>query len=645
MKTVLLILVLVSSASISRAVTSPNGQLKLDVTLGKSGLSYSVNNGDATVIERSPIVFTLDGKDIFGAASLAGDKQTYSVDEKYAWRGPHSQARNHCNGVKTPLKSGNLSLTVELRAYDDAVAYRIIVAGDESAARVPDERSVFTLPAKTTIWTHDLSGHYEGAYTKRDVGELRKREWAGPPVTFKLKDGTYGAITEAALVNYSGMALQANGERGLVVGLGHRQPVNHPFELRYKKADIERLSKPAVVKGTITTPWRVIMVAKDLNGLVNCDIVANISPPPDQKLFPQGVNSYWVKPGRAVWRYLDSARGGEGDRSLEQMKEFDEGAKALGFEYNVIEGLWRRFTDDEIRDLVSFGNQRGIKHLVWVASWDQRDPEKRRALFKRCHDLGIAGLKIDFFDHEHKEMIDLYHDILRDAAEQHLLLIFHGANKPAGEERTWPNEMNREAVKGMESSRMWHRAEHETTLPFTRWLAGPADYTPVHLGDRRADTTWAHQIASGAILSAPILTYAANPQHLLANPAVEMIKSIPAVWDQTIVLKDSEIGECAAYARRKDETWFLAIMNGPEPRSVDVPLGFLDDVEYQTLIVRDARTVPKTRSATKPSTGPATADPATAAVDVEKTTSRQDQRLKIDLPAGGGFIARFSHSK
>src|SRR2546421_2115013 len=496
-------------------------------------LRYSVRAGDATVVEDSPLVFTIDKEDVTDGARCVGTDD-YKAMQTYATRGAHSKATDRHHAVTFEMEHGKTRYTLEVRAFDDGVAYRFVAKSDSRTARVPDEVSVFTLPAGATVWSHDLSGHYEGTYVKRDVGELRAGEWCAPPVTFKLpgSDG-YGSITEAGLQNYSGMALEADGKRGLVVGLAHRQPVGHPFELRYKKEDIERLSHPAAIAGTITTPWRVVMIGQDLNALVNSDIVMNLSPPPDTKYFPHGVNTDWVKPGRATWQYLDrtygstappATRGSEERRSPQEMMDFTRWAGELGFEYNVIEGFWSRFTDDELRKLAQFGLERGVKQLVWVSSQSQRDPERRRALYKRLHDLGIGGLKVEFFDHEHKEMIDLYHDILRDAAEQKLLLIFHGANKPAGEQRTWPNEMNREAVKGMESSRMWHRAEHETTLPFTRWLAGPADYTPVHLGDRRADTTWAHQIASGAILSAPILTYAANPQHLLSNPAVEMIK-------------------------------------------------------------------------------------------------------------------------
>jgi alpha-glucosidase len=201
-------------------------------------------------------------------------------------------------------------------------------------------------------------------------------------------------------------------------------------------------------------------------------------------------------------------------------------AGQLGFEYQVVEGQWRRWTDDQLRDLVAYSNDRKVGILLWAHSRDIQNAEARRTLFKRLHDFGIAGVKIDFFDHEAKEVIDLYQAILRDTAEFHLLVDFHGANKPAGESRTWPNELTREGVYGLE-----HRAQtwagHNTTLPFTRYLAGPGDYTPVVFGDRRRETSWPHQIATAAIFTSPLLVYGANPKGLLENPAVDLIKALP----------------------------------------------------------------------------------------------------------------------
>jgi alpha-glucosidase len=166
------------------------------------------------------------------------------------------------------------------------------------------------------------------------------------------------------------------------------------------------------------------------------------------------------------------------------------------------------------------------------------------------------------------------------------------------------------------------RAIHNVILPFTRFLAGHADYTPVHFGTRRGDTTWAHQIATAAVFTEPLLTYGAHPTNLLANPAVEMIKSIPAAWDETIVLPPSEIGEVAAFARRSGDKWFLAIINGPAQRTIKVPLTFLRGGAHLAFIVRD--------------------DPnESAAVKLETTTVQPKDSLTVDLVSGGGFIARF----
>src|SRR5262249_49283453 len=160
-------------------------------------------------------------------------------------------------------------------------------------------------------------------------------EWAAPPLTFRLPGGAgYAAITEAALVNYSGMALQADGRWGFAVRLGHRHPASYPFRLRYGAEAAKRLSRPAAVAGGITTPWRVVMVGPDLNTLVNGDMVWNLCPPPDPKLFPQGLKTPWIRPGRAVWKYLDG-----GPSTLEGMKEFSRLAGELGFEHHIIEGF------------------------------------------------------------------------------------------------------------------------------------------------------------------------------------------------------------------------------------------------------------------------------------------------------------------
>jgi alpha-glucosidase len=601
------------------SVLSPDKSVQFKLFLRDGRPHYAVSFKNRPVIETSPLRFAVDGVDLTEAAEL-GEAKTYQVNETYPWRGVHSRATDRCNGATIPLTHAKSKsrYTFEVRAYDDGIAFRFLALGDKDV-RVPDEATRFVLPAGSTVWYHDLNGHYEGVHGKKAIADVKEGEWAAPPLTFKLPDGAgYGSITEAALVNYSGMALQADGRRGFNLVLGHKHPVSYPFKLRYTAQDIERLAKPAAVTGPITTPWRVVIVGADLNALVNCDIVPDLCPPPDPKLFPQGIRTEWVKPGRTVWKYLDG-----GDSTLAGAKEFCRLAGELGFEYNVVEGYWSRWSDDDLKELVAFGEKHGVGIWVWKHSKSLRTPDERAAFFKRCRELGVAGVKIDFFDHEAKEIIDLYQTLLKEAAENKLLVNFHGSNKPTGEARTWPNEMVREAVKGMEASKLTGRARHDATLPFTRFLAGHADYTPVHFGDRRGDTTWAHQVATAAVFTAPLLTYAAHPKTLLESPCAPMIKSIPATWDETVVLPASEIGEVAVMARRSGDTWFLAAVNGPEGRSLRVPLSFLGDGEYKALVVRDRKGEP-------------------AAVEVEKSDARRTDTLRIELSDGGGFIARFT---
>jgi alpha-glucosidase len=204
---------------------------------------------------------------------------------------------------------------------------------------------------------------------------------------------------------------------------------------------------------------------------------------------------------------------------------------------------------------------------------------------------------------------------------------FHGSNKPTGEQRTWPNELTREAVEGMEYCCIdgvpdAPRAIHTVTLPFTRLLAGPADYTPVLFDKGLNGTTWTNQIASAVVLTSPLLTYAANPRTMLTNPAVDVIRDIPATWDETIVLPPSKIGDLAVYARRSGSVWFLAVMNGDKRQSVAIPLKFLPSGSWSARIVGDV--------------------PQQPAVEVvTQATFQAADVIHLTLRPGGGYVAEF----
>jgi alpha-glucosidase len=530
-------------------------------------------------------------------------------------------AANRCSGAKFWMVCTNTGtrLALEVRAFDNGVAFRHIVPSD--GTRIPDAAIEFTIPAGSVVWHHDLRGHYEGVHKRDAIESIPAGQWIAPPVTIQLPESAgYAAISEAALTNYAGMALKLVAKRTLRESLGHAQPVGYPFELRFGDEEAERLSRPATIEGKIVTPWRVIMVGKDLNALVNCDIVMNVSPPPDKDLFPSGLETRWIKPGRCLWRYLDG-----GDNSLRGMRDFSRKAGELGFEYNLLEGFWQRWSEADLQSFVEYSSKHHVGIWLWKDSRALRTPEARNDFFQLCRRVGVVGVKIDFLDHEAKEVIDLYETLLREAASHKLLVNFHGANKPTGETRTWPNELTREGVRGMEA-RMTSRAVHDATLPFTRYLVGHGDYTPVVFGPRRGDTTAAHQIATAAIFTSPLLVYGAHPQRLLDSSAVDVIKNIPSVWDETVVLPGSEIGTLAAFARRHRDDWFLAALAGATRQKQNVPLSFLGDGVYQATLVSDTKDNP-------------------TSVAVEHREVRAADSLLIELASGGGFIARFTRDR
>ena len=601
-------------------VTSPNGRITFTLLPNAERLTFTVTMGDSTVIDPSPLVMKVDGYDLSSGVVFKA-LERYTVNEAYPWYGAHSTADDRCNGARVTFEHdlSFIDYVLEIRAYNDGVAFRHIVPGNDSARRVPDEYTRFIIPKGSKVWYGDMDGHYETEYREKDISDVEPGEWAGPPMTIQLAGGVgYESITEADLVNYSGMGLEADGRRGWIVGLGHRQPLNYPFELRYGREEGKRLGKAATIVGTITTPWRVVMLGPDLNTLVNSTIVPNLCPPPDPGLFPEGIKTSWIKPGRAAWEYVDG-----GQHSFEGLKEMSRLAGQLGFEYQVVEGIWSRWTSEQCKEFVDYSNQQHVKLIFWKHSKELRTPEDQEKFFRMLHDFGVAGAKIDFFDHEAKEITDLYPQLLRKAAEYHLLLVFHGADKPTGLARTWPNEMVREAVRGMESRNLLDRARHQTILPFTRLLAGPADYTTMIFSERRRNSSCAHQIASMVVFASPLLTIAAHPDSIMTNPAVDVIKTIPPVWDETIVLPPSAIGKLAVYARRTGTTWFLAIMSSGDARTITVPLSFLGTGEYDATMVRDD----KDNSCTE---------------HVEHAVLRQADSVQVELREGGGFVGRFS---
>jgi alpha-glucosidase len=224
---------------------SPDGSVHCFITTEKNQIFLSLTLNGKLVIENSPLLMSIDDKSITTGVKT-GKIKKFNADETYPWYGLHSIAVDRYNGASisfTQIKTG-IKYTLEVKTFNDAVAFRFIVPGDENSLRKPDESTVFRLPSGSTVWYHDLYMHYEGVHTKKVIDTIPSGQWAAPPLTFKLPGGTgYAAITEANVVNYAGMALQTDGKNGFTLRLGHSHPASYPYVLRYSKEDVESCLK------------------------------------------------------------------------------------------------------------------------------------------------------------------------------------------------------------------------------------------------------------------------------------------------------------------------------------------------------------------------------------------------------------------
>lgn len=590
-------------------ISSPDGLITMKLSVKDQQLYYQVAYNHKPIIEPSVLWLTVNNKAESGVTALGAVKKTV-INETYAWRGVHSKAVNHCIDAVIDIKSTGASFKLETRVFNNGVAFRYLLPSSGNSEINADNTS-FTIPAGSTVWSQGDIGNYEGKYQQQTIEDVKNGEMVGPPLTIKLPNNAgYAAITEGGVTDFAGMSLKSIGNRTY-------------------KANLTGITH---ISGNIQTPWRIIEIGKDLNTLVNCDIIANVSPKPDKVLFPEGFATNWIKPGKSVWSWL----AGNGGVTFENMKKYSKWAGELGIEYNLVDEGWSRWQEGDkdkwtlLKELVDYSNEQHVKVWVWKAYPNRngvpglKDPKARWEFFNQCKQAGVVGLKIDFFDTESQEILSFYQAALRDAAKLHLMIDFHGADKPTGQSRTWPNEMTREGIRGLENKSSW--ARHNATLPFTRYLAGHGDYTPLSFRQNLIKgTTLTYQVATVLTFTSPFLCLAVNPEELLTSPAKKIITSMPTTWDETIVLPQSEVGEIAVYARRKGNAWYLSAINGETVKDLKIDLSFLGKSHYRATVMEDDKDSPE------------------KAVITSKNYTGTN-KIAFSLQPGGGFAAEFIKS-
>lgn len=578
-------------------IKSPDGKIRVALRAGEH-LSYSVTFYGQPVLGKSELGIIVDGQDLGGNAAFAGKPETKTINETYPTRGVHPVAINHCNVAVVGVASVNTKWQLEVRVFNDGVAFQYRVPGNGSR-RINGESTEWNVPVGSILWRQDENNSsYESKFYPDIVGQLPKGMKLMAPATLKFpSDAGYAMMTEANLISYSDMALQASGESSFKA-LFHYDPDGWSQE------------------GEIVSPWRVTILARDLNTLVNSDIIKNLCPPPS----PELANAAWIKPGRSIWHWLTG-----GSPKLGEQNSWIDGTKEMGYEYYLVDDGWRDWNGggdnawDAMRGVVDYAKSQGVKIWAWVNSKYVFTPEERMAYFKRAKELGIVGLKIDFPHPANTVWVQWYDDTLHDAAAVGLMIDIHGAVKPTGRERTWPNEMTREAISGREQGK--NPSVHDTTLPFVRYVQGPADYTPTLLIPKRLDgSSFAHELAMPIVFTSPYLCMGDNPKHYLESDAADVLKALPSVWDETVVLSESKIGKLAAYARRHGNQWFVGAINDTMPRRETVSLNFLGKGNYKLVELADS---------------PSRND---AFVRSERVVTRKDS-LALPLRKDGGYVA------
>jgi len=329
----------------------------------------------------------------------------------------------------------------------------------------------------------------------------------------------------------------------------------------------------------------VTIIARNLTDLVNTTLIQNLNPPADPSL----ASADWIIPGRSTWQWMAI-----GAPKFDDQHEWVDWTKSLGYEYYLVDEVWSNWKDawSSLESVCSYAKSQGVKVWLWVHSREVRNPEARKAYFRRAADIGVVGVKVDFPQATNHTWSTWYFDTARDAAECKLLIDFHGATKPTGMERTWPNELTREGIRGHEYHITRYRRllepQHDTILPFTRYVAGHGDYTPMVFEPKELQgNTWAHEMAQMVVFTSPFLCTGGHPKDYVANPAKDVISALPATWDETLVLPGSEPGKIAGMARRHGDSWFIGVMNGKDSAALDIPLKFLAAGDWKATRLAD----------------------------------------------------------
>jgi alpha-glucosidase len=638
----LLIAPLASHAARQLELSSPDRQLRVTIDTSER-LAFAVSHRGTELVLPTPISMTLAGIGTLGDKLRLTGQQRRSVDAivRPVVAQKSREVRDHYNALQLDFAGG---YALELRAYDEGIAYRFRTSLPGQVTVEDEQAGVNLRPQDTLYWPQEKSmqSHNEHYYQVLTIGDAAGK-LVGVPALVQ-NGGMHLVFTESGLRDYPGLYLHGEpaGLRALFpkVALAETARDDRNVPVTQEAPYIAR------TEGKRTYPWRILGISADAGGLLLNQMPYLLAEPQALK------ETDWIKPGKVAWDWYNGNKlygvpfkSGLDTRTYRHYIDF---AADNGLEYIIMDEGWYKLGDllavkpeIDMPELMAYAKQRGVGIILWM-SWKTLDTQMTAALDQFAR-WGAAGIKVDFMQRSDQWMVNWYERVAREAAARRLLVDFHGSFKPSGLQRTWPNVLTFEGVKGLENNKWSDKQtpEHDVTLPFIRMFAGPVDYTPGAMSNAHrkdfvasfdrpmSQGTRAHQLAMYMIYESPLQMLADSPSQYRANPSsLEFIRQVPVEWDESRVLH-AQLGRYVAMARRRGDTWYVGAMTGADGRDLELELSFLGDGNYQVDSMEDG-----------PNAG-------VFATDVQKGSANvtRSSRLTMHLAPGGGWAAIIRKTK
>ena len=614
-----------------------------DATGPEGQLVYSVEFAGKPVFQDSALKLELASQPPLGSAvHIAGTTPGSGTDDYTLLAGKTSSVHDAYNSLTVHAAEGaspGRTFDVEARVYNSGLAFRYRVPQQTGLQRyqLTQEDTEFRPVMDADAWALRLPNYqsaYESEYVPAALSALSNQGGVashilnGAPMLMHLPGVAWAAVGEADLEGNAAMYLE--NPTGSWTGHYIVTMISPPLDGKGPAVDASLPHDSA---------WRVILLGAKPGELIESNLFTDLNPP------NRVADTSWIHPGKASWDWWSGDLGPDGKSAYTtaNMEYYVDFAAASGFPYMMLDAGWSGFDILKMRgtvdvpELVRYAAKKNVK--VWIWLYSKSVATQMQQAFPLYEKWGVAGVKIDFVLRNDQQGIQWYYDVAKLAAEHHLMVDFHGATQPWGIQRTYPNVLNYEAVLGLEQNKAGRRDTpvHRTTLPFTRMLSGPMDYTPGAFNNATLDSfvardnnpmamgTRAQQLALYVVYEAPFAMVSDAPSAYANQPSFQFIRDVPTTWDATRAL-DGEPGEFATIARRHGNEWYLGSITNWTARDVSVPLDFLGSGRYTAQIYEDA----------------ADAGENPKHVTIRQQTVRKGDTLTLHLASGGGCAIRFA---